>query len=187
MKRAPRRGSVAGVRPTILPRTLRCKRKLLRRRYRTHQQRFITRRGTVYLLYMGNRSGHRPLRVQARAEDVVPDVEWTPPARCKPEVWFRRDWSAYVDPGQGTVSGGFVRIARKDTDGGRHEERGQYYQPNRLLMLVHRITPSEQRGQLCDILIYLVPHPTSNATSSGCQEDRILLRQKLGPKRICFR
>lgn len=71
---------------------------------------------------------------------------------------------SYVDPRQGTVSGGFVRIARKDADGGRHAEREQYYVPNRLLMLVHRVAPSEQPGQLYDILIYLVPHPTSEAT-----------------------
>ena len=74
---------------------------------------------------------------------------------------------AYVDPSQGTVSGGFVRVARKDTDGRRHAEREQYYQPNRLLMLVHRIVPSEQPGQVYDILIYLVPHPTSDATLAG--------------------
>jgi hypothetical protein len=77
---------------------------------------------------------------------------------------------AYVDPGQGTVSGGSVRVARKDSDGKRHKEREQYYQPNRLLMLVHRISPSEQPGQLYDILIYLVPHPTSDATLAGVKK-----------------
>jgi len=74
---------------------------------------------------------------------------------------------AYVDPSQGTVSGGFVRVARKDSDGRRHAERENYYQPNRLLMLVHRIVPSDQPRQLYDILIYLVPHPTSDATLAG--------------------
>jgi hypothetical protein len=74
---------------------------------------------------------------------------------------------AYVDPGHGTASGGFVRVARKDTDGLRHRQREQYYQPNRLIMLVHKIAPSEQQGQLYDILIYLVPHPTSDATLAG--------------------
>jgi len=73
----------------------------------------------------------------------------------------------YVDPSQGTVSGGFVRVARKDTDGRRHTERERYYQPNRLLMLVHKIAPSSLPGQLYDILIYLVPHPTSDATLAG--------------------
>lgn len=74
---------------------------------------------------------------------------------------------AYVNPSQGTVSGGFVRVVRKDIDGERHAERERYYQPNRLLMLVHRIEPSDQAGQLYDILIYLVPHPTSEATLAG--------------------
>jgi hypothetical protein len=77
---------------------------------------------------------------------------------------------AYVDPSQGTVSGGFVRVARKDADGHRHKEREQYYQPNRLLILVHRIVPSEQQGQLYDILIYLVPHPSSDATLAGVKK-----------------
>src|SRR5687768_454718 len=58
---------------------------------------------------------------------------------------------AYVDPSQGTVSGGSVRAVRKDADGQRHAQREQYYQPNRLVMLVHRIVPSEEPGQLYDI------------------------------------
>jgi hypothetical protein len=74
---------------------------------------------------------------------------------------------AYVDPSQGTVTGGFVKAVRKDADGRRHAEREKYYQPNRLVMLVHRIVPSEQPGQLYDILIYLIPHPGSDATLTG--------------------
>ena len=41
------------------------------------------------------------------------------------------------------------------------------YQPNRLVMLVHRIAPSEQAGQLYDILLYVIPHPGSDATLVG--------------------
>lgn len=74
---------------------------------------------------------------------------------------------AYVEPGQGTVSGGLIRAVRKDADGRRHAQREQYYQPNRQLMLVHRVGPSHKPGQLYDILIYLIPHPTSNATLLG--------------------
>src|SRR5688572_5726296 len=37
---------------------------------------------------------------------------------------------AYVDPSQGTVTGGFVKAVRKDADGKRHAEREGYYQPN---------------------------------------------------------
>ncbi len=74
---------------------------------------------------------------------------------------------AYVDPNQGTVSGGSVHAVRKDADGQRHAQREQYYQPNRLVMLVHRIVPSEQAGQLYDILIYVIPHPGSDATLVG--------------------
>jgi hypothetical protein len=77
---------------------------------------------------------------------------------------------AYVDPGQGTASGGSVRAVRKDTDGQRHGQREQYYQPNRLIMLVHRIVPSEQPGQLYDILLYLIPHPGSDATLAGVKK-----------------
>jgi hypothetical protein len=74
---------------------------------------------------------------------------------------------AYVEPGQGTVSGGLIRAVRKDTDERRHAQREQYYQPNRLLMLVHRVVASSKPGQLYDILIYLIPHPTSDATLVG--------------------
>ena len=76
----------------------------------------------------------------------------------------------YVNPGQGAVTGGSVRVARKDTDGHRHAQREQYYQPNRLLMLVHKIAPSQQAGQQYDILIYLVPHPKSDATLAGVKK-----------------
>ena len=71
---------------------------------------------------------------------------------------------AYVEPGEGAVKGGAIRESRPDQDERRHTQREQYYEPNRLLMLVHRIAPSEKPGQVYDILIYLVPHPKSTAT-----------------------
>src|SRR5258706_2494449 len=71
---------------------------------------------------------------------------------------------AYVEPGEGVAKGGAVREVRPDQDERRHKQREQYYQPNRQLMLVHRIAPSEKPRQLYDILIYLVPHPKSTAT-----------------------
>lgn len=77
---------------------------------------------------------------------------------------------AYVEPGQGTVSGGLIRAVRKDADGHRHAQREQYYQPNRLIMLVHRIVASDKPGQLDDILIYLLPHPTTDATLIGVKK-----------------
>ena len=77
---------------------------------------------------------------------------------------------AYVEPGGGTVKGGSIREVRKDADGRRHQDREKYYQPNRLLMLVHRIAPSEHPKQLYDILLYLVPHPTSDATLSAVKK-----------------
>src|SRR6476620_10128388 len=59
--------------------------------------------------------------------------------------------NAYVTPGQLPAAGGAIQKVRKD-DGRRHAQREQYYQPNRLVMLVHRVSPSASRGQLYDIL-----------------------------------
>ncbi len=42
-------------------------------------------------------------------------------------------------------------------DGRRHQERDQYYAAARRVMLVHRLFPTTEAGQLYDILIYLVP------------------------------
>jgi len=49
-------------------------------------------------------------------------------------------------------------VAEHKDDGSRFEERRKYYEPNRRLFLVHRISPSKQPGQLYDILLYVVPH-----------------------------
>jgi hypothetical protein len=70
---------------------------------------------------------------------------------------------AYVEPGGGAARGGAVHAERVD-DGRRHEQREKYYQPNRLIMLVHRVAPSAEAGQLYDILIYVTPHPNLDAS-----------------------
>lgn len=76
---------------------------------------------------------------------------------------------AYVSPGELSAVGGAIQKVRKD-DGRRHAQREQYYQPNRLIMLVHRVSPSASRGQLYDILLYLMPHPNSDATLLGVKQ-----------------
>lgn len=48
------------------------------------------------------------------------------------------------------------RTARSD-DGRRQRERADYYDRARRVMLVHRLSPSTEEGQLYDILIYVVP------------------------------
>jgi len=89
---------------------------------------------------------------------------------------------AYVDPGGGKVTGGAVRAVRVDSDGKRHAQREQYYQPNRLLMLVHRIVPSEHPDQLYDILLYLVPHPTTDASLVGVKHVEYYFGKSWGRK-----
>jgi hypothetical protein len=70
---------------------------------------------------------------------------------------------AYVEPGGGVAKGGAIHGTRQD-DGHRHEQREEYYKPNRLIMLVHRVAPSMEEGLLYDVLIYVVPHPKSDAS-----------------------
>ena len=76
---------------------------------------------------------------------------------------------AYISPGHTENLGNAIQKVRKD-DGSRHEQREQYYQPNRLLMLVHRVSPSSQPGMLYDVLLYLVPHPGTDATLLSVKE-----------------
>jgi hypothetical protein len=47
---------------------------------------------------------------------------------------------------------------RTDEDGDRWRQREQYYEPNRKILLVHRLAPSNEPGMLYDIQIYVVPH-----------------------------
>jgi hypothetical protein len=48
------------------------------------------------------------------------------------------------------------RAARRD-DGRRKAEREEYYERSRRVMLVHRLSPSTEEGELYDILIYVIP------------------------------
>ena len=53
--------------------------------------------------------------------------------------------------------GGVIDI-RKDENDVRYKKRKAYYEPNRRIFLVHRLSPSTKAKQLYDILIYLIPH-----------------------------
>ena len=78
----------------------------------------------------------------------------------------------YVPPGgigSKHVSPGTVR---NDDEGRRHAQREEYYLPNRSLMLVHRIAPSMNEGQLYDVLLYVVPNPTSDGSLLGLRPQR---------------
>jgi len=86
------------------------------------------------------------------------------------KVWSLEIGSSYVEPGTAVTRGGAITMVREDSDGQRWQQRQQYYVPNRNLHLVHRLTPSEKLGQLYDILIYLVPHPDSDATLAGIKK-----------------
>lgn len=70
---------------------------------------------------------------------------------------------AYVAPGT-TATTSAIHDVQPDAGERRHRQREQYYVPNRQLMLVHRIAPSAKPDQLYDVVLYLVPHPTSDAT-----------------------
>src|SRR6266851_5603409 len=48
------------------------------------------------------------------------------------------------------------KTARPD-DGRRQEERDHYYTESRRIMLVHRLFPSTEPGQVYELLIYVLP------------------------------
>ncbi len=75
----------------------------------------------------------------------------------------------YVTPDTGTVSNGAV-TTRRDEKRHRFTQRKEYYKPNRMIMLVHRITPSIKKNQLYDLLIYCVPHPKPDVTLNGVKQ-----------------
>jgi hypothetical protein len=51
-----------------------------------------------------------------------------------------------------------------DQDNRRFKQRELYYVRNRNLQLVHRVAPSRNPKYAYDVLIYLVPHPNTDAT-----------------------
>ena len=57
--------------------------------------------------------------------------------------------------------------AQHDETGRWKNARSQIYQNNQNIFLAHRLFPSEIKGQLYDILIYLVPHKDRGGTLSG--------------------
>lgn len=75
--------------------------------------------------------------------------------------------ASYVQPGSAEKRGGEISFERVDKDGIRWQQRKEYYEPNQMLLLVHRLAPSDKPDQLYDILIYLVPHHDSDATLAG--------------------
>lgn len=59
------------------------------------------------------------------------------------------------------------RTFRSDDDHRREDERREYYDRSRRVMLVHRLLPSTESGELYDIVIYLIP--TYKSTLIGVQ------------------
>jgi hypothetical protein len=47
-----------------------------------------------------------------------------------------------------------------DSNGVREKERANRYTAQRGVMLVHQIFKSQQKGQLYDVLVYIIPHKT---------------------------
>ena len=58
----------------------------------------------------------------------------------------------------------FYFDVHQDQDNRRFKQRELYYVPNRNLQLVHRVAPSRNPKYAYDVLIYLVPHPNTDAT-----------------------
>jgi hypothetical protein len=50
-----------------------------------------------------------------------------------------------------------LQTFRDDEDKRRKQERESYYKKTRRIMLVHKLFPSTESGELYDILIYLIP------------------------------
>lgn len=66
----------------------------------------------------------------------------------------------------------------KQDDGSRQLERDKYYENARRVMLVHRLFPSTEPGQVYEILIYLLP--ARSATLAGVKELSIFLAVTVG-------
>jgi hypothetical protein len=64
----------------------------------------------------------------------------------------------------------FYSNVRPDQDGLRFKQRESYYAPNRNLQLVHRVAPSRNPNYAYDVLIYLVPHPGTDATLASVKQ-----------------
>ncbi len=70
-----------------------------------------------------------------------------------------------IRPDQSITSGaGRVYSDVRPDDGSRFIQRESYYRPSRNLQLVHRVAPSRDSDYAYDVLIYLIPHPRSDAT-----------------------
>lgn len=60
-----------------------------------------------------------------------------------------------------------ARISRSDENQSRENERRAYYDRARRVMLVHKLFQSTEKGELYDILIYVIP--SKDGTLSGVQ------------------
>jgi hypothetical protein len=56
-----------------------------------------------------------------------------------------------------------------DQDNRRFKQRESYYVPNRNLQLVHRVAPSRDSKYTYDVMIYLIPHPNTDATLASVE------------------
>ncbi len=64
----------------------------------------------------------------------------------------------------------FYSNVQPDQDDHRFKQRESYYVPNRNLQLVHRVAPSRNPAYAYDVLIYLVPHPNTDATLASVKQ-----------------
>lgn len=65
-------------------------------------------------------------------------------------------------------SGGSISAVKDLTDEW-HARREQVYKDNGQVFIAHRLFPSEVKGQLYDVLIYLVPHRSRGASLRGIE------------------
>jgi hypothetical protein len=78
--------------------------------------------------------------------------------------------ASYVPPQSDFSEKGRLYDVRVDEKDIRYQERRKYYEPNRFVFLVHKISPSKKPDQLYDILIYLIPHHGHNASLASVQK-----------------
>jgi hypothetical protein len=88
---------------------------------------------------------------------VLREVSWRLKIGAAVKVATFELGATYVDPGNLQDSAGAVQ-SRVDPADERYAQRRMYYEPNRHILLVHRIAPSKEPHQLYDILLYVVPH-----------------------------
>jgi hypothetical protein len=78
--------------------------------------------------------------------------------------------ASYVSPKFDVNKEEIAFDVRQDENDIRYNERKSYYEPNRLIFLVHKIVPSIKPNQLYDISIYLIPHHQHDASLISVQK-----------------